>query len=266
VDCCIHFDVRRRSVMGVILVPADASLATGRGACDPSASSHNTFAHTSAFNVADARARGYLSPIAMKTNQAAYEVGQLAQDMARGYAAHITAIRIASRLDHKAFFRLIADYPSDFVQRKDGTKWSFDTQDALGDLADKEIAEELPRVWLAGSLLAVGDELKKHDYFGHAPELELVRHLRNGIAHGNRFRIEHLDEKHPAHNRDAWFKHTIFEITPELDGQPVLFDFMEAGDVVDLLFSVSLSLKQMENGKSPRPSKRKKKGAKSRSC
>jgi hypothetical protein len=204
----------------------------------------------------------------MKANQAAYDVGQLAQDMARGYAAHIAVIRVAPRLDHKAAVQLIADYPSDSVQRKDGTKWSFDTQDALVDLADKAIAEELPRVWLAGSLLRLGDALKKHDYFGHAPELELVRHLRNGIAHGNCFDIRFPEElkQFPAHNRDAWFKHTIFEITPELDGQPVLFDFMEAGDVLDLLSSVGLYLKQMENGESPRPSKRKKKGAKSRSC
>jgi hypothetical protein len=38
--------------------------------------------------------------------------------------------------------RLIADYPSDSVQRKDGTKWSFDTLNAFVDLADKTIAEE----------------------------------------------------------------------------------------------------------------------------
>jgi hypothetical protein len=204
----------------------------------------------------------------MKANQAAYDVGQLAQDMGRGYAAHIAAIRIAPRLDHKAAVRLIADYPSDSVQRKDGTKWSFDTLDALVDLADKTIAEELPRVWLAGSLLAVGDALERNGYFDHAPELELVYHVRNGIAHGNRFDIRNRKrlEKYPAHNRDGWFRHTIFEITPELDGKTVLFDFMEAGDVLDLLFSVGLHLKQMENGESPRPSKRKKKGAKSRSC
>ena len=69
----------------------------------------------------------------MKANQAAFEVGQLAWDMARGYAAHIAAIRIAPRVDGNVLVRLIADYPSDSVQRKDGTQWSFDTQDALID-------------------------------------------------------------------------------------------------------------------------------------
>jgi hypothetical protein len=152
------------------------------------------------------------------------------------------------------FVRLIADYPSDFVQRKDGTKWSFDTQDALiSAVADKAIAAELPRVWLAGSLLAVGDALKDNGYFGHAAEFELVRHLRNGIAHGNRFDIRYPEElkKHPAHNRDAFYRSpnsTIFEITPALDGQPVLFDFMGAGDVLDLLVSVGIHLEQMGRG------------------
>lgn len=83
----------------------------------------------------------------MKANQAAYDVGQLARHMARGYVTHIAAIRVVPRLSHKAAVQLIADYPSDFVKRKDGTKWSFDMLDALVDLADKAIAEELPRVW-----------------------------------------------------------------------------------------------------------------------
>ena len=187
----------------------------------------------------------------MKANQAAFEVGQLAWDMARGYATHIAAIRMAPRLDPQAFVRLIAKYPSDFVQRKDGTKWSFDTQDAIGSAAwDKAIATELPRVWLAGSLLAVGDELKDHDYFGHAALFELVRHLRNGIAHGNRFNIRY-PLKYPAHNRDAFYRspnNTIFEITPALNRQPVLFDFIGAGDVLDLLSSVGARLEQMGRG------------------
>jgi hypothetical protein len=189
----------------------------------------------------------------MKANQAALEVGQLAWDMARGYATHITAIRMAPRLDPKAFVRLIGDYPSDFVQRKDGTKWSFGTQDALVDLADKTIAEELTRVLFAGSLLRLGDALKDHDYFEHAPLFELVRHLRNGIAHGNRFYILYPDEleKCPAHNRDADYRgpnRTMFEITAALNGQLVLFDFMGAGDVLDLLSSVGARLERMGRG------------------
>jgi len=191
----------------------------------------------------------------MNANQAAHDVGQLAQDMGRGYAAHIAAIRIPPRLDGKVTVRLIAEHPTDFVQRKDGTKFSFETQDALVDLADKTIAAELPRVWLTGSLLTLGDALKNYGYFDHAPELELVYHLRNGIAHGNQFNftaagLERL-EKYPANNCEASFRNMLFEITPALNEQFVLFDFMGAGDVLELLFSVGLHLKEMGRGEPP---------------
>jgi hypothetical protein len=178
----------------------------------------------------------------MSDNQATAKVAQLARDMGVGYTAHITASRIAPRIDSNALVKLIAAYPSDSVPRKNGAPpFSFDTQDALGDaVVRKAIREEFPRIWLTGSLLAVGDALMDNDYFDHAPESELVYHLRNGIAHGNRFHIQNLKRlsKHPAHNR-ACYRHSIFEITPALDGQPVLFDFMEAGDVLDLLFAVA---------------------------
>lgn len=104
-------------------------------------------------------------------------------------------------------------------------------------------------------MLAVGDALERNGYFDRAPELELIRHLRNGIAHGNRFHIRDPEKlkKYPAHNRDGYHNGTIFKITPELDGQPVLFDFIGAGDVLDLLHSVGHHLKQMGAGKAPPP-------------
>jgi hypothetical protein len=183
----------------------------------------------------------------MTANQAASVVGQLARDMARGYDTHIAAIRLAPRLNAHAFVGEILDYPIDAVKRKDGTDWSFDTRDALLSLADKAIAAELPHVWLAGSLITLGDALERNNYFDRAPVLELIRHLRNGIAHGNRFSVRQPDKlkQFPANNCDASFKKTIFEITPALDEKLVLFNFMEPGDVLDLLYSVGRYLKQI---------------------
>ena len=180
---------------------------------------------------------------------AAGTVAQLASQMLRGYLAHIAAVRSVPLVDGNAIVRLIAKWPSDFVQRKDGSKWSFDTQDALVDLADRAIDAELSRVWLTGSLLGLGDTLKEHGYFDHAPILELVYHLRNGIAHGNRFNLTSIGlerlKKYPAHSRDAWFSRTAFEIAPSLNGQIVLFDFMHAGDILDLLSSVGAHLRDL---------------------
>ncbi|MCR5864664.1 hypothetical protein [Aquincola sp. J276] len=42
-------------------------------------------------------------------------------------------------------------------------------------------------VWLRGTLLTVSDALGDHHWFGRTPETQMIRHLRNGIAHKNRF-------------------------------------------------------------------------------
>ena len=184
-------------------------------------------------------------------------MAQLARDMAVGYAAHITASRMAPRIDSNALVKFIGAYPTDSVPRKNGPPFTFGTQDTFYDAVVRDtIREEFPRIWLTGALLAVGDALKDNNYFDHAPELELVYHLRNGIAHGNRFKFTDRGRKrlaeYPAHNR-ACYRHSIFEITDALDGQPVLFDFMKAGDVLDLLFSVADHLDEIERRASPQP-------------
>jgi hypothetical protein len=197
---------------------------------------------------------------AMKANQAAFDVGQFAMDMADGYAAHTAAMTVVTRLDERTLRRVTwSPDPVGTAQTKDGNPVCFNLSDFL-KLAPKKatITAEFPRVWLTGSLLAVGDALARHDYFDRAPELELIRHLRNGIAHGNLFKIQKVE--HPAHNRDVWPRRPyrgIFEITPELNGTRVLFDFMEAGDVIEALHDVGVYLKRFGNGEPPprRPSK-----------
>ena len=99
-----------------------------------------------------------------------------------------------------------------------------------------------------GALLTLGDELEKHGYFDRAPVLELVYHLRNGVAHGNRINTPKKERdrlaKYPAHNRNAAVKSpagVFYEITPFLSG-PLLFDFMGPADVIDLLQSVEVHL------------------------
>jgi hypothetical protein len=112
------------------------------------------------------------------------------------------------------------------------------------------IAEDFKRVWPTGALLALGDALTAENYFDHAPILEMVYHLRNGIAHGNRFEIRKVQrlQQYPAHNRGAQIagKGTrVFGITPDLNGQEVLFSYMESGDVQDLLMSVGGHLRHL---------------------
>ena len=74
----------------------------------------------------------------------------------------------------------------------------------------------------------VGDALSENKYFDKMPELEFFRHLRNGISHSNKFNLVQYGEP----KRPAKFKN--FEITPALENQPVLFEFISTGDLFDL--------------------------------
>ena len=195
-------------------------------------------------------------------NQAAIDCGELAERMARGFYVHAAAMGIAT--DPRAW-ALAPDLepgqsvPVGRVFRKDGTGHQFHYLHFLDQArSDSLLADDLRRIWITGSLLAVGDALGLHHYFDRAPELELLRHLRNGVAHGNRFRIDNPLElsKFPAHNGYAWIKSdtkAVFEITPTQGGQPVLFDFMGPGDILDLLMSISIYLTRMGSGAPLRP-------------
>ena len=191
--------------------------------------------------------------------KSAFEVGRLAHRMAQGYYAHTAAIEIAKGPHAKA---LASETPlgqiSSYVTRKDGTQHTFDLPHYLGQAhTNPEIVDELPRIWLVGSLLTVGDAVKKlkRPYLKQVPLLELLYHLRNGIAHGNVFNFNDDGVKrlrqNPAHNKTAGVKSQTgaeFEIVagshgkPALHGKPVLFDFMGPGDVLDLLLSVEIYL------------------------
>ena len=119
------------------------------------------------------------------------------------------------------------------------------------------------RFWLSGALLTLGDELAKESYFDRKPDLEFIRHLRNGVGHGNRFNLQGAEPRRPAHftGPDRRFmpdgtttppgqQHT-FTITPALNQQEVLFGFIGPGDVCDLLQFVSWRLIRIGNSDPP---------------
>jgi hypothetical protein len=194
-------------------------------------------------------------------NRAAFEIGRLAHRMGQGYYAHKAALTVAANAGAAVFApSLKPDSPPPIahVYRNDGSSHTYNFPHYL-DMAtsDPLVSRDLERVWIVGAMLTLGDALKDNKYFDNAPELELVRHLRNGIAHGNRFKIDSPKWliKFPAHNKLAYVKPsggTIFEITAQLDRSPVLFDFMGPADCIDLLFSVEVYLLRMGLGERPR--------------
>lgn len=195
----------------------------------------------------------------MNQHHAALKVGQLAERLAEGYFAHAAAIAAATHPNAQALAPLALPghlVPLGFVSRKDGTTHAFHFTHFLQMAStNPEITGELPRVWLAGSLVTLGDALSLHSYFDHAPVLELIYHLRNGVAHGNRFKftqrgLQRLQD-YPAHNRWALIKgdlKEIFEIAPALEGQTVLFSYLGAGNVLDILMSAGNHLIRLGNG------------------
>jgi hypothetical protein len=185
----------------------------------------------------------------------AFEVGRLAARMGQGYYAHTAAIEVARDPRAKTLVSTIPlgqPVPVSYVTRKDGTQHVFDFHHYLDHTrTNPDVVDELPRIWLVGSLLAVGDALSKpkNRYFDHAPILELLYHLRNGVAHGNVFHFNAAGlkrlNKYKAHNKMVGVQSSTnaeFEIVAGLQGKPVLFEFMGPGDVLDPLQSVEVYL------------------------
>jgi hypothetical protein len=103
------------------------------------------------------------------------------------------------------------------------------------------LAPIFERAMIVGALIEAAETLKTpHEYFDHAPDLELIYHLRNGIAHGNRFNIEGNGitrlGKYPAFRRIPYHPGRYHEIDLGLNGKSI-FDFVGAGDVSEILLA-----------------------------
>jgi hypothetical protein len=187
-------------------------------------------------------------------NPAATAVALLADRMYQGYYAQVATLYVATLPGASALAPSVGPsqtVPVGRVYRKSGTYHAFHFNYYLDWARNHPIvSEDLQRVWIVGALLQVGDALAAHHYFDRAPELELVRHLRNGVAHGNKFNIANSVNlaRYPAHNKFANVREVDFEISPALHGSPVLFDFMGPADCLDLLQSVGIYLHRMGAG------------------
>ncbi|TMA86244.1 MAG: hypothetical protein E6J63_17485 [Deltaproteobacteria bacterium] len=85
-------------------------------------------------------------------------------------------------------------------------------------------------------VISVGDTVLNQGFHDGSALKQFLRHLRNACAHGNRWFLKSGEPKKPA-------KYRNFEVTSALDGTgPVFFDFMGAGDVLDLFEDLKKSL------------------------
>jgi hypothetical protein len=176
-------------------------------------------------------------------------VGLLARRLTSGLYIHAAAITMLRHPQAPALAPAAQVGPAAGVLRRlDGSECAYDWKYHLDLLrSDPSYTDELDRAWLISALMTLADRLGAENYFDRAPVLEMVRHLRNGLAHGNRFDIREPQKlaAWPAHTRDAACRGpggASFEIHQGLNGQPVLFDFMGPGDVLDLIISVGTHL------------------------
>jgi hypothetical protein len=104
--------------------------------------------------------------------------------------------------------------------------------------------QEFDKVWLVGALLTVGDALGENGYFGHIAEAEIIRHLRNGVGHGNKFRFSDT-VKDKGTGRLKYAANTFryaeqlqmprHEVDTHLDGTEVLFKWGGPDAIIDCL-------------------------------
>lgn len=181
----------------------------------------------------------------------AQDVGRLARRLTTGlrvYAAALELVRDPRLRDLTPSENPLGHPPAGLAQRKDGTLSTYDWLHHLNVAKDDpDMETELDRAWLVSARIVLGDRQASEDYFDHAPLLEMVRHPRNGVVHGNRFEIRDpraLLER-PAHTRNTACPSqtgATFEITPNLHGTHALFDFVGPSDVLDVLISVGTLL------------------------
>lgn len=188
----------------------------------------------------------------------AFDVGQLADRLADGYYAHLAALEVAA--DPRAAELAPGmtgeqRVPVGVVPRRYGGRHEFHFTYYLRRATAPEFADDFKRVWLLGGLLTLGDALEGERYFDHPPEIEMIYHLRNAAAHGNRFNITSRGRarlaRYPAHTRQAAIQGDhphVFEVTESLHGQGLLFDYMDAADVLDLFKSVANYLLRVADG------------------
>ena len=195
-------------------------------------------------------------------NQNAVDVATLAQRMVSQYFSHHASMYVAR--DPRAKLIRPPIEPGQLVPvlkipRRDGNAMIMSFDHYLAEGLKPNTRDDFDRVWLMGALLMVGDALVANKFFGHIPEAEIIRHLRNGIGHGNKFNFVSKPNvidpalgklRHPANifryaARQAMPMH---EVDTNLKGTEVLFGWGGPEAIIDCLTVLGVHLWNVGHG------------------
>ena len=187
-------------------------------------------------------------------DQAAVDVATLAQRMVSQFFSHHAALYVARDTRAQKFAPPIETgqyLPGLKIPRRDGNAMIMPFDHYLSEGRKPETKQDFDKVWLIGALLMVGDALGANRYFGHIPEAEIIRHLRNGVAHGNQFKFDRavIDQssgklKYPANifryaGRQGMPMH---EVDTDRQGTEALFAWGGPDAIIDCLTVLGIHL------------------------
>jgi hypothetical protein len=197
---------------------------------------------------------------ATTVNPKAVEVATLVQRVVSQYFSHHAAMHIARDPRSNVFAPPVEQgqiVPVLKIPRRDGNAMIMSFDHYLVEGRKPDTRQEFDKVWLVGALLTVNDALGDNGYFGHIPEAEIIRHLRNGVGHGNEFdfhaRVKDIGTgklKYPANT----FRYAVrqrmprHEVDTYLQGTEVLFTWGGPDAVIDCLTVLGIHLWNVGHG------------------
>lgn len=116
-------------------------------------------------------------------------------------------------------------------------RYAFQLEPALDRVQRRpDIQFNVVRAWAELAALKVGREMKLNNYFDKRPLFEFLRHVRNAVAHGNRFDVRKVD-------RPAVFEH--HEVREDMNGAVCIGGELKTAEVFALLDEVAVELRDL---------------------
>lgn len=176
-----------------------------------------------------------------------HETAKLAQDLAAGLLGFDAALTLLA--DDRVLRLIPPIIPGELVSTGrlthlgGGSGHEYHFTHYLDRLRTEPNFTLTKRLWASNALIRLGEELKRYKYFDRHPSLELIFHLRNAVAHNERFSIN-KPQKLSCFPAYLTAGHCYWEIKPNLDGTP-LYDFVSVGDICCIIQFVGIYLNDM---------------------